>query len=175
MTVNLATNTASGGYAQGDTFWSIENLSGSWGDDCVIGDDGPNGLKGRSGDDALFGGGGADILRGGTDQDMLAGGDGPDTFAFAKSDSAGPDYDYILDFKQGDGDKIDLTALKDSGGPPSLVFIGNAAFSGVAGEIRFDQANGETVVSADTDGDGTADFGIHCVGTINFNATDLVL
>ena len=175
MVVNLATNTGSGGDAEGDTFFSIEDVFGSKQNDTLTGDDGPNQLAGGQGNDMLFGGGGADILIGGQDQDMLTGGDGSDTFRFYKQDSVGPGYDYILDFKQADGDKIDLTKLAGGSGPPSLAFIGSAAFTGVAGQVRFEQTGGEALVSADNDGDGQADFAIHCVGTINFNANDFVL
>ena len=45
-----------------------------------------------------------------------------------------------------------------------------STFSGVTGI-----SNGETLVSADNDGDGQTDFAIHCIGTINFNANDFVL
>ena len=175
VTVNLATGTANGGDAEGDTFFLIENLSGSVENDSLTGDDGPNLLEGHQGNDMLFGGGGADILDGSRDQDMLTGGDGPDTFAFSDWWHFGPDYDYILDFKQSDGDKIDFTESKYGDVPPSLSFIGSAAFSGVAGEIRFEQANGDTLVSADTDGDGQADLAIHCTGMIDFNANDFLL
>ena len=47
VTVNLLDGTASGGDAEGDTFTSIENLSGSAFDDTLIGDTADNVLKGR--------------------------------------------------------------------------------------------------------------------------------
>ena len=42
VTVNLGTNTATGGDAEGDTFTFIENLSGSAFDDTLTGDAGNN-------------------------------------------------------------------------------------------------------------------------------------
>ena len=60
VTVNLGTNTATGGDAQGDTFTSIENLSGSAHDDTLTGDAGDNVLEGRAGADVLDGGDGLD-------------------------------------------------------------------------------------------------------------------
>ena len=46
VTVNLGTSTATGGDAQGDTFTSIENLSGSAFEDTLTGDAGNNILEG---------------------------------------------------------------------------------------------------------------------------------
>ena len=60
VTVNLGTSTATGGDAQGDTFTSIENLSGSAHDDTLTGDAGDNVLEGRAGADVLDGGDGLD-------------------------------------------------------------------------------------------------------------------
>ena len=64
VTVNLATGGSSGGHADGDTFFSIENLSGSFSNDVLTGDFQNNILSGDQGSDALTGGGGDDTLRG---------------------------------------------------------------------------------------------------------------
>jgi Ca2+-binding RTX toxin-like protein len=79
VTVSLISNTGSGGYAQGDTLTSIENLTGSWYDDFLIGNDGNNVLAGLGGNDILKGGGGADTLYGDSGNDTLKGGGGADT------------------------------------------------------------------------------------------------
>ena len=55
-----------GGIAAGDTFDSIENLSGSSYADQLIGNDSANTLAGQAGNDWLQGGSGADRLEGGT-------------------------------------------------------------------------------------------------------------
>ena len=60
VTVNLSDGTASGGDAEGDSFTSIENLSGSAFDDTLIGDSSDNVLEGGDGADTLDGGAGAD-------------------------------------------------------------------------------------------------------------------
>ena len=60
VTVNLSDGTATGGDAEGDTFTSIENLTGSAFDDTLIGDTAENVLEGGDGADTLDGGGGAD-------------------------------------------------------------------------------------------------------------------
>ena len=70
---------ASGGDAAGDTFSSIENLTGSAFDDSLGGDNGANGLSGGAGNDSLAAGGGSDFLSGGAGDDFLEGGDGNDT------------------------------------------------------------------------------------------------
>ena len=60
VTVNLSDGTATGGDAEGDTFTSIENLTGSAFDDTLIGDAAENVLEGGDGADTLDGGAGAD-------------------------------------------------------------------------------------------------------------------
>jgi Ca2+-binding RTX toxin-like protein len=72
VTVNLATNTGSGGDAAGDKFYSIENVNGSQGNDSLTGNAGTNGLQGWGGDDILRGGAGADILDGGANRDLVS-------------------------------------------------------------------------------------------------------
>ena len=67
-----------GGDAEGDTFWAIENLTGSIYADTLWGDDGLNKLMGMDGNDVLKGYGGADSLHGGNGNDTLNGMDGPD-------------------------------------------------------------------------------------------------
>tara|TARA_X000001036_G_scaffold201534_1_gene189264 strand:+ start:579 stop:6959 length:6381 start_codon:yes stop_codon:yes gene_type:complete len=70
--VDLDRSQFSGGFAEGDTLISIENVIGS--DDAsqrdyLYGDDGVNELYGMDGDDILEGGAGADILDGGAGND----------------------------------------------------------------------------------------------------------
>ncbi|WP_429931468.1 beta strand repeat-containing protein [Agrobacterium vitis] len=60
VTVNLQTRTLSGGYANGDTIISIENLEGSAYADSLTGDDEANVLTGGTGADLLDGGAGSD-------------------------------------------------------------------------------------------------------------------
>ncbi|TSD87589.1 hypothetical protein FFK22_016515 [Mycobacterium sp. KBS0706] len=72
VTVNLATGLAAGGDAQGDTFSSVELLSGSAFADKLTGDAGANSLSGQDGDDILVGGAGADTLKGGNGIDTAS-------------------------------------------------------------------------------------------------------
>ncbi|MGL4965429.1 MAG: calcium-binding protein [Inquilinus sp.] len=78
VAINLATKSATGGDAAGDTFVSVENLSGSQGSDALVGDDRANLLQGWNGNDVLTGADGDDTLNGGDGDDLLHGGDGED-------------------------------------------------------------------------------------------------
>ena len=60
--VDLALGVADGSAAQGDRLAGIENLTGSWQDDELYGDDAANRLHGEAGDDRLAGRGGADVF-----------------------------------------------------------------------------------------------------------------
>ncbi len=91
VTVNLATESGKGGYAQGDRLVSIENVVGSNYNDRLYGDNyanelvggrGSDTLNGRGGDDTLIGGVGDDILIGGAGEDELIGGSDTDTASY---------------------------------------------------------------------------------------------
>ena len=118
VTVNLATNAATGGDAQGDTFSSIEKVVGSNYDDFLTGTaagctlDGGFGndkLYGGAGVDGLYGGSGSDRLVGGGGIDFLTGGAGADVFQVARQSGyhfqSAPDI--IADYESGI-DKISL-------------------------------------------------------------------
>jgi Ca2+-binding RTX toxin-like protein len=72
VTVNLAVGTGSGGDAQGDTYFAIENVNGSQGNDTLSGNAAANVLAGWGGDDVLRGGAAADKLDGGTGSDTAS-------------------------------------------------------------------------------------------------------
>jgi restriction endonuclease Mrr len=54
-------------------------------------------------------------------------------------------------------------------------FIGTAAFSKTAGELRYQEIGGNTYVSGDTNGDGLADFLIRLAGSHALTSSDFVL
>ena len=94
VTVDLSTNTASGGDAQGDIISGIENVNGSFdpgtsdtltgngGDNTLDGNDGADNIFGGDGNDRIIGGFGADNLQGEAGfQDLITGGPGGDTIS----------------------------------------------------------------------------------------------
>lgn len=124
LTVDMQAVFNSTGIATGDTFYKVEDLSGSRFDDdlrgnarnnMIWGNNGNDTLSGRNGQDRLKGGNGEDVLRGGngkdwlygdsgSDQligqngnDLLWGGSGADEFHFGRRSGN----DEILDFQDG--------------------------------------------------------------------------
>jgi len=79
VTVNLLTNTVSGGDATGDTIVNFENIIGSAFADNLTGDTIANTIFGGLGNDTIDGGFGNDNIDGGSDNDSLSGGVGNDT------------------------------------------------------------------------------------------------
>jgi Ca2+-binding RTX toxin-like protein len=76
VTVSLLSNAGSGGDAQGDHFFEIENIRGSGYADELWGNHSANVLEGQTGNDTLKGFGGADTLWGSEGHDHLWGMDG---------------------------------------------------------------------------------------------------
>lgn len=166
------------GFAGGDTLSGLAGadiLSGGHGVDFLSGGNGNDRLSGGPGADTLRGDAGRDLLLGDAGPDQLTGGAGADTFRYRKvSDSpAGSGRDTIRDFTH-DLDLIDLRRVDADTGDPgdqAFAFIGDAAFTGIAGQLRY--ASGR--LSGDTDGDGHADFQIALRGHPTIDAGDLLL
>src|SRR5262249_28017889 len=76
---NVAANT---GDAAGDTYTSIENLTGSAFNDTLMADELANFLDGGAGNDLLVGRGENDTLVGGSGADILQGNSGVDTASY---------------------------------------------------------------------------------------------
>ena len=162
--VSLRDNVAAYGDAEGDTFVSIERISGSAYNDALWGDDGVNGLNGMAGNDSLKGFGGSDNLRGeagddyldgGAGYDLMAGGPGNDTYIVDNV------YDTVIEFA-GEGVDVVRTSVNyeltyagevenlettDPNGTARLYLYGNSGSNSITGN------NG----SNDLDGRGGAD------------------
>ena len=86
--------------------------------------------------------------------------------------------DKITDFSHADGDTIKLSGIDAVSATPendAFRFVGNAAFSGSAGELRYEMSHGNTLVMGDTDGDRVADLVINLTGTVALVASVFVL
>ena len=85
--VRLHDGVTRGEYAEGDTFESIERLTGSNHDDILEGDSNDNALHGNDGNDVLDGREGNDWLEGNDGADVLRGGEGHDIAVYHDSDA----------------------------------------------------------------------------------------
>ena len=120
-------------------------------------------LNGGAGSDTINGGTGNDTIRGGTSGDTLTGGLGEDIFVYGLigESAVGRPADHITDFAL--GDLIDLSLIDAntrSKGDQAFTFTGLAAFSGAAGELRYDVIGGDVHLFGDINGDRKADFEI---------------
>ena len=126
----------------------IENIVSGSGNDTLRGNWEDNRIEGRDGNDVIHFGEGADVLfgQGGADHFVL--------------DFVDEGIDRIIDFRRGQGDKIDVSQLDADttlAGQQDFTFIGTAGFSGNAGELRALNFGGSARVMADIDGDGGVD------------------
>lgn len=95
---------------------------------------------GNSGDNSITGGGQ-------DGDDTLSGGQGTDTYRFSDVNDLSLSGDHITNLEA--GETIDL--------PSGLTFIGTAAFSHTANEVRYEFVGTDTKIEIDVDGDGNTD------------------
>lgn len=142
------------------------NLIGSDRNDKLVGNNGDNRITGGEGKDTMSGKGGADIF------DFNDLGDTSNTRGSA---------DVILDFEGGIAgidliDLFDIDAKASAAGNNAFVWIGDDAFSGREGELRYSFVHGDmTRIDADVDGDGLADFTIMLSGHIELYDGNFIL
>ena len=132
-----------------------------------------------------IGGSGGDTLVANAVENRLTGGGGGDVFVFTQSDAQAGWLradgkkmlaDRLLDFVSGE-DRIDLSAIdavQGAGANEAFSWIGGAAFSNQAGQLRAVEAGGQMRIEGDTDGNGIADLVIVASGT-TILAGDFVL
>ncbi|HET6943290.1 MAG TPA: calcium-binding protein [Sphingomicrobium sp.] len=141
----------------------------------------PLGATGNSLDNVLRGNGASNELTGGAGADDLRGGGEADSFVFADGDFGGltaSTSDRIIDFSHAEGDAIDLTGVDANSllaDHQAFDFIGTNAFSNVAGQLRFEQVNGNTYLYGDIDGNGIADLMIRLDGNQTLLVGDFIL
>lgn len=190
-------NDALNGQAGNDTIYGgagNDRIYGSTGYDRMIGGSGNDDLQGGdnrdvvtggTGSDRLGGGAGNDYLSGDIGRDLLTGGTGRDTFDFNAASETGLNAtrDIVTDFAL-HWDVLNLGSIDakvSTSGNNKFVFIGQQAFHGVEGEVRFltldrtGAALDRTIVEADTNGDRKADFQIEIYGLKALTAVDFVL
>lgn len=142
---------------------------GGHGSDRLHGDNLADALYGDEGSDRLFGYGGNDILAGGPGYDSLTGGSGADRFVFLDGDAGVTvnqfgtfvQTDTIMDFNQADGDVLDLADLLSGLGGLTEDGASLAAFA----DVMLDPLDSNnTIITVDSDNDGTFDFNIKLSG-----------
>jgi Ca2+-binding RTX toxin-like protein len=161
----------------------VDYIAGETGNDTLNGGLGNDFLWGGDGNDRITCGTGNDAASGGLGADRIIGGAGVDTYYYSaagESGVTGATRDFI-DFKT-DEDILHLRGIDANtllAGNQNFIFIGKANFSGVEGQLRFfnaTSANGTyTIVEADRNSNGVADFAIGIDGTRSLDGLDFVL
>ena len=140
VTASLANSSANaGGDAAGDTFFSIENLTGSYGNDLLIGNSGSNVLAGMAGLDNLIGNGGGDTF----------------LFNVVQGDTRAT----IVGYTHGqDHIHLDSNAvwLMPEGALAESAFVNGTAALDFNDRIIFDSATGNVMYDSDGSGAGAA-------------------
>jgi Ca2+-binding RTX toxin-like protein len=191
VVVNLKTNTASGGDAQGDTISNFENISGSEyddtltlsdirgqvlagaGNDTIIGGAGNDYLFGEAGNDNINGGAGADTISGSAGNDTITGGAGNDTISFLPATSAtdgGISIDTLTDFNKTE-DKIEFAYTTAATGELNSMFDANATANNINDYIHM--AGDNMYIDRDGTTGGTVWTQIAIIQNATFADTDL--
>lgn len=155
-------------------------LHGGDGNDTLLGEASPDDVIGGSGDDLLVGGQGADGNSGGAGRDLFRMWD-----AGTQYSPSAANVDWIHDFNQWEGDRIDLLNIdaKESpwyspfdGGKQAFSWRGNTGGATLGkGELGYVHSDGTTYVYGNTDGDSAAEFTIGLTGTLYLQSTDFIL
>jgi Ca2+-binding RTX toxin-like protein len=143
---SLANSAVNTGDAAGDTYLSIENLTGSSFNDGLNGDNAANVINGGAGEDTFKSYGGNDTLTGGA---------GDDNFVFNTAPNSATNFDLITDFSVADDtislDDFIFTALTPGLLAASAFHIGAAA-ADASDRIIYNSATGNLAYDADGTG-----------------------
>ena len=155
-----------------------DRLWGGTESDILTAGAGHDRLWGGDGDDVLRGQAGRDVLTGGAGRDRLYGGSDADIFVFRDVADSRPDQtrDLIYDFQRG-LDLIDLRGIdadRTAAGNQSFTLMGGDAFS-QAGHLRLVAQDGNLMLTADTTGDGQADFELLLLDISGLATGDILL
>ncbi len=160
----------------------IDQLRGDSGDNALFGGASTDRLYGRAGDDILNGEAGFDAIFGNLGADVMTGGDDTqrDRFIYFKLVESGVgagNRDVITDFTSGE-DRIEISrfdADTTQGFKQRFTFVADAGLSGVAGELTYVHEGSNTIVQADVNGDGLADFEIELTGLMDLVLEDFYI
>ncbi|WP_370631400.1 calcium-binding protein [Methylosinus sp. Sm6] len=159
--MNLLTGKGSGGWAEGDTYFFVENVYGSFGDDVLIGNGAYNVLWGVDGDDRIQGRSGGDYLYGGAGVDTL---DYLDSVAGVQIDLAAgtaaggsAQDDQIFDFENVWGSAFADSLSGDDGANALSGFAGADLLNGQGGDDILSGGSGRDVLDGGA-GVDTADY-----------------
>ena len=163
VSVDLSSNSATGGDAQGDVLVSVENVFGTAFGDVLVGDSASNTLVGWLGIDMMAGNGGNDIFR---------------WSALGESGTAAGTRDLVTDFYRAHGDLLDFSGIDANAnlaGDQAFAFIGFAAFS-ATGQLRYTfDGLGSTIIELNAQGSLAADMAVQLTGQTNMAAIDFIL
>ncbi len=120
-------------------------------------------LTGTEGDDLIVGNGLDNVIESGYGEDLLYGGSGQDTFLFEQSSVDG-NVDRIKDFNTGEGDVVDLSDFLQNYDPIT---------EAIEDFIFQREVNGDTVISVDTSGSGNITNAVDLVVLENIQGEDL--
>ena len=151
------------------------------GANTIFGGSGTSTVYGSTGGMTVIGGSGPMTVHAGTGQAVIIAGTGVESFVFSPGHTGGMTLakaDIINRFHANPANTIDLSAfdaLLPAGSSGHLTFIGNAAFDGGAGELRYSATTAGVRLFGDINGDTVADFTLTLPKLSTISASDFIL
>jgi Ca2+-binding RTX toxin-like protein len=139
VNVNLTSGEGSGGDAEGDELFSIENVTGTNYDDVLVGSNVANVINAYGGQDYIHGLGGDDTIEAGGGDDQVSGGAGADTL------EGGGGIDWISYYTSASGVYVNLTTNQAQGGEATSDII--SGFENLVGSDFGDTLIGSNVAN----------------------------